>query len=128
MPPVRARALLHDNETSVYDAIRREAAAHDGWLAGNGTDPNTYPLKTMLTAAGLAGVKAQPQRWLAMQHATFTPPDWAPLAPGDACEVSCGSDSGSTGTNTNAANELCHVEFTAAPPMTVGLWIAPAEP
>ena len=130
MPRMRARALVYNNETSVHDAIRREAAVHDGWLASNGTDPNTYPLGTMLTAAGLAGVKAQAQRWLAMQHATFTPPDWVLLAPDDAFHVSCGggkSNSGKTGTSTSAANELCQVEFMAAPPTTVGLWIAPAE-
>ena len=140
LPPMRARAVLHNNETSVYDAIRREAAAHDGWLAGNGADPNTYPLKTMLTAAGQAGVKAQAQRWLAMQQATFTPSDWAPVAPGDAYQVSCGAGSGDGGGSGSggggggggggsggAVNELCQVAFDAAPPTTVGLWFALAE-
>ena len=60
-----------------------------------------------------------------MQHETFMPPDWASLALGDAFEVICGGGSSETGTD--AANELCQVEFMAAPPTTVGLWIASAE-
>ena len=119
LPPMRSRVVRHANETSVYDAIRREAAAHDGWLA-NANDPNVYPVKTMLTAEGRAGVKAQAQHWLAMQQATFTPSEWAPVAPSDAYQLSCGAGSG-------GANELCQVAFDAAPPTTAGLWFAPVS-
>lgn len=117
LPPMRSRVVRHNNETSVYDAIRREAALHDDWLT-DGKDPNVYPLHTMLTAEGRAGIKTQAQRWLSMQQATFTPSEWAPVAPSDEYQLSCGAGG-------DGANELCQVAFDAVPPTTIGLWFAP---
>jgi hypothetical protein len=111
---LRQRSMVLDNTTSVYDAIRQDAA-QKGYLL-NASDPNVYGVSKMLTAAGVKAAKTNAERWLAMQRLSFTPSDWAPVSEMEALGLTC-SCSGST----------CNVTFVAAPPVVLGLWLAPSR-
>lgn len=108
--PMRHRHMLLDNTTSVYDGIRREAAAA-GTLV-NPADPNVYALERMVTKAGQVSLKADAERWLTLQNHTFTPTPWAPCMPDDPWQLACGADG------------ACNLTFTAAPPTVVALWFS----
>ena len=71
--PFTGTPKVLNQTTSVYDQIRRHAARNEGWL--NYDDGEVYPLGTMLTATGLAGVTALAPHWLAEQVTAFTPRD-----------------------------------------------------
>ena len=113
-PRLMRRAMLLNETTSVYDAIRRNASAA-GTLR-NSSDPNVYALKKMLTASGLAATKSAGERWLAMQNATFSPSPWTNTTEDDEWQVACDSRSS------------CTVSFVAAPPAVVALWLRPYKP
>ena len=89
----------------MYDQIRRHAARNEGWL--NYDDGEVYPLGTMLTATGLAGVTALAPHWLAEQVTAFTPRD---ADAQDGVTVTCEGGSGT-------------LSLVASPPSTYAVWV-----
>ena len=119
-PKLLRRTMVLNSTTSVYDAVRAEAASV-GTLR-NASDHNVYTLKKMLTPAGLAAVQTAGERWLAQQRASLTSSGWIAVAeagePGDEgnsdWRVSC-----------DTAGK-CSVTFVAMPPAVVASWLRPA--
>jgi hypothetical protein len=99
------QVMVLNRSTSVYDQIHRHAARNEGWL--NYDDGEVYQLGTMLTPAGLAGVKALAPHWLAQQAAAFTPRD---LDAQDGVSVACAGGS-------------CTLSLIASPPSTYAVWV-----
>ena len=107
-PQPHVQVMILNRTTSVYGQILQHAAGNEGWLTYD--DGEVYPLSMMLTAEGLAGVKAQSEHWLAMQEAVFTVRDAEEVD--DGVSVTCGSDG------------RCVLEVTgASPPSTYAVWV-----
>jgi hypothetical protein len=107
-PQPHVQVMILNRTTSVYGQILQHAAGNKGWLTYD--DGEVYPLSMMLTAEGLAGVKAQSEHWLAMQEAVFTVRDVEKVD--DGVSVTCGSDGS------------CALEVTgASPPSTYAVWV-----
>ena len=105
----RVQVMILNDTTSVFGQILRHASRNKGWLAYPG-DGEVYPLDMMLTAEGLAGVKAKSAHWLAMQEAVFTQRDVD--AVDDGVNVKCDGDG------------ACTLEVTSAsPPSTYAVWV-----
>jgi hypothetical protein len=107
------RTMRLTKANSVYDRIFAEAKAN-GTLQ-NGTDPNVYTLKTMLSVEGRANVKANGAAWLELQRDAYTPSPWSPLntAPESDLSLSCTQDK-------------CVVALTSVVPAALAIWIAVA--
>lgn len=125
--PMKYRSMVLNTSTSVYDAVHREANSTNTLRTPG--DPNVYVLSKMLTEKGINEVKANAEKWFAMQHTLFTPSKWMTVAADnrkdnsyDEWSLSCGDYNSDS---SNEADQLCSVQFSASPPSSVALWFAP---
>ena len=115
--PARVQLMVLNETTSVYGQIHRHAR-NEGWLSFP-DDGEIYPLLgpavSMLTPAGLAGVKASAPHWLEMQRQLFTMRD----LDGEGDNVRVVRNGGGDG--------VCALEFRASPPAVIALRVEFSE-
>lgn len=115
MPPLKIRTMTLNQTTSVYDAIYRDAVLSKA--LADPADPNIYTLKKMLTAEGVASVKANGEKWLAVQQAAYYPSGWTPYSVGHA------DGDGGWAITCDGEGRLCSAATTVSPPAVEALWV-----